>query len=164
MTTGKTLVCPCEDVTEDEVREAVADGYADLESLKRYTALATGPCQGKSCLVLTRRILADEIDVDPARLGTITYRPPTQPVRLGDLAEAADAHPPAGGDPGGPGEGDGGGGDGGEPGDGGEGGEGGGGIEPEGPEDGAADDAVPYDAILETVDEAADPDEPGDHP
>lgn len=158
MTTGKTLVCPCEDVTEAEVREAVADGYADLESLKRYTALATGPCQGKSCLVLSRRILADELDVDPARLGTITYRPPTQPVRLGDLAEAADDHLPPGDDPGRPGEGHG------EDGDGEDDREDGDGQERERPGDDAADDAVPYDAILETVDEADDPDEPGVHP
>lgn len=94
MTPGKTLVCPCEDVTEAEVLEAIGDGYADLESLKRYTALATGPCQGKACLVLARRILAEARDVDPADLGTITYRPPTQPVRLGDLAEATPGPPP----------------------------------------------------------------------
>jgi bacterioferritin-associated ferredoxin len=81
------MVCPCEDVTEAEVREAIEEGYADLESLKRYTALATGPCQGKACLVLARRILADETDTDPADLGTISYRPPTQPVRLADLAD-----------------------------------------------------------------------------
>lgn len=86
MTTRKTILCPCEDVTAGEVREAIDHGYRDVESLKRYTGFATGPCQGKACLVHCRRLLAEELDVDPSELGAITFRPPVQPVRLAHLA------------------------------------------------------------------------------
>lgn len=79
-------MCPCEDVIEEEVRLAIEEGYADIESLKRYTGLATGPCQGKSCLLHCRRLLMEVTDADPVDLGTITYRPPIQPVELGKLA------------------------------------------------------------------------------
>ena len=37
----KTLICLCEDVTAEEIREAVRAGHDDLESLKRYLAVGT---------------------------------------------------------------------------------------------------------------------------
>jgi bacterioferritin-associated ferredoxin len=86
VTTGKTLVCTCEDVTDEECREAILEGYADMESLKRYTGLATGPCQGKVCVALARRLLAEATGEDPAEVGVITFRPPLKPVPLRFLA------------------------------------------------------------------------------
>lgn len=90
MTTRKTLVCACEDVTESELREAIAHGCADVESLKRYTGFATGPCQGKACLVLCRRVLADATGADEGALGSITFRPPVVPIPLSALAGEED--------------------------------------------------------------------------
>ena len=86
MTTPKTLVCTCEDVTDVELREAVARGLTDLEGLKRYTGLATGPCQGKACVSLCRRIVMEETGQDADAVGGITYRAPVQPVALRYLA------------------------------------------------------------------------------
>lgn len=79
------MVCTCEDVNEVELRHAIQSGCADLESLKRFTGFGTGPCQGKTCVTLARRILADETG-QPATSAGITYRPPTQPVPLRLLA------------------------------------------------------------------------------
>lgn len=86
MTTPKCLVCTCEDVTDHELCDAIALGYQDIEGIKRYTGLGTGPCQGKTCITLTRRILAETTGADPATLGAITYRPPVRPVPLRFLA------------------------------------------------------------------------------
>jgi sarcosine oxidase subunit beta len=86
MTSSKCMVCTCEDVNDVELVEAIGRGCRDLESLKRYTGFGTGPCQGKACVALARRILADETGQDPAKLGAITYRPPVQPVPLRYLA------------------------------------------------------------------------------
>ena len=55
----KAIVCACEDVTAAELEDAVGQGYGDVESMKRYTGLGTGPCQGKSCLVAAMRFCAD---------------------------------------------------------------------------------------------------------
>lgn len=85
MTTPKCLVCTCEDITDTELRAGIAAGCADLESLKRLTGFGTGPCQGKTCVTLARRILAAETGA-PATPAGITYRPPTQPVPLRMLA------------------------------------------------------------------------------
>lgn len=91
MTTGKCMVCTCEDVNDVELRDAIGRGCRDLESLKRYTGFGTGPCQGKTCVTLARRILAEEEGVDEATLGGITFRAPVQPVPLRFLAGEEDA-------------------------------------------------------------------------
>ena len=56
----KTILCRCEDVTLLEVKEAIAAGMRDIESLKRYLAIGTGPCQGKNCLAALARVLLEE--------------------------------------------------------------------------------------------------------
>lgn len=60
----KVIVCHCEDVTLDELYSAVRQGFTDIESLKRYTGIGTGKCQGKHCLVQTIRVLASEEGLD----------------------------------------------------------------------------------------------------
>ena len=89
--TRKRVVCRCEDVTVHDVDEAMASGYRDLESVKRYTGLATGWCQGKQCLAPCARLIA-------ARGGEastpITPRPPYHPVSLRRLASVLDAAAP----------------------------------------------------------------------
>ena len=85
MTTPKCMVCTCEDVNDVEMKEAIAAGCADLESLKRFTGFGTGPCQGKTCVTLARRLLS-EATGEAATAKGITYRAPTQPVPLKFLA------------------------------------------------------------------------------
>lgn len=82
----RSFVCRCEDVTLSELDHAIELGLHEVEELKRYTGLGTGPCQGKECMSvlvshLVRRGLADPSTVQP-----FTARPPTEPVTLGALA------------------------------------------------------------------------------
>ena len=85
--TAKAMVCRCEDVTLDEVEEAIGKGQRDLESVKRYTGLGTGWCQGKQCVVACARILAAKTGTQPEL--PITARPPLHPIPLGALASLA---------------------------------------------------------------------------
>ncbi len=82
----KTLVCRCEDVTIEELFDAIERGHDDLESLKRYTGFGTGWCQGKSCVALCAKLLVDK--GGDASL-PITPRPPFHPTSLADLAGLA---------------------------------------------------------------------------
>jgi sarcosine oxidase subunit beta len=82
---GKRIACSCEDVTVEEVRRAFAAGHRDLESVKRYTGLGTGPCQGKSCVAIALRELG-RLGASPGEIFPFTARAPVQPVALGDLA------------------------------------------------------------------------------
>ncbi len=81
----KAIVCACEDVTRVDLARAFAAGHRDLESVKRYTGLGTGPCQGKSCLaVVTRELL--RLGATPDEVAPFTVRPPLQPTSLAALA------------------------------------------------------------------------------
>lgn len=82
----RRIVCVCEDVTDKEVEDAVALGHAELESVKRYTGVATGPCQGKQCLLACAKLLTELTGKPQEHIGTIVHRPPTAPIPLGLLA------------------------------------------------------------------------------
>jgi bacterioferritin-associated ferredoxin len=82
----KTILCPCEDLTQREIEDAIDDGYDTIEDLKRYTGLATGTCQGKLCLMPCVTILAERTGKDPMDVGLIRFRAPVEPVALGILA------------------------------------------------------------------------------
>lgn len=80
------VVCRCEDVTEEDIVEAIEDGYDELEKLKRHLRLGMGPCQGKTCMLIARRILGRETGKSVDDMDTPTARPPSQPVPFSLLA------------------------------------------------------------------------------
>ncbi|MCH9680391.1 MAG: (2Fe-2S)-binding protein [Deltaproteobacteria bacterium] len=82
----RSFVCRCEDVTLSEVDHAIALGLHEVEELKRYTGLGTGPCQGKECISALVKLLIDKGLADPETVQPFTARPPTEPVTLGALA------------------------------------------------------------------------------
>ncbi|MBM4435596.1 MAG: aminomethyltransferase, partial [Chloroflexi bacterium] len=83
---GKRFVCVCEDVTSKEIAQGVAEGFDDLETLKRYSTVTMGPCQGKMCHVASAR-LRSALTGQPMSVAALTTaRPPFQPVTLATLA------------------------------------------------------------------------------
>jgi sarcosine oxidase subunit alpha len=82
----KKFVCVCEDVTEQDVRDAVAEGFDEIETLKRYSTISMGPCQGKMCGMPAMHLCARETGRTVAETGTTTSRPPFTPVPIGALA------------------------------------------------------------------------------
>jgi sarcosine oxidase subunit alpha len=83
---GKCFVCICEDVTEKDVKRALAEGFDSIELAKRYTTVTMGPCQGRLCHVPSIRMLARELETAESDIGTTTARPPWGPVEMGLLA------------------------------------------------------------------------------
>jgi sarcosine oxidase subunit alpha len=86
---AKRFVCLCEDVTEKDVRQAIAEGFDHIETLKRYTTVTMGPCQGKMCHRLSIDVCAAVTGRTVEETGATTSRPPAQPVPLGALAARA---------------------------------------------------------------------------
>jgi sarcosine oxidase subunit alpha len=82
----KRFVCLCEDVTDKDVRQAVAEGFDHVETLKRYATPSMGPCQGKMCRTAVGAALARCVECAPAAVGVSRARPPAGPVLLGALA------------------------------------------------------------------------------
>ncbi len=83
---SRSFVCVCEDVTEKDMRRAVAEGFDSLELAKRYTTVTMGPCQGRLCHLQSVRLYARETGTGEDAIGTTTARPPWAPVSLGLLA------------------------------------------------------------------------------
>lgn len=82
----KRILCLCHDVTADDVEIAVAAGYRDPETIKRFTAAFMGPCQGRACAELVMAEIARCLGADLEKIAPTTARPPVFPVRLGELA------------------------------------------------------------------------------
>jgi sarcosine oxidase, subunit alpha len=83
---GRCFVCICEDVTEKDMKRALAEGFDSLELAKRYTTVTMGPCQGRLCHLPSIRLFARERETSEGSIGTTTARPPWKPVTLGVLA------------------------------------------------------------------------------
>ena len=86
---ARTYVCYCEDVSAHDIEQAIDEGFADVQTLKRYSTVTMGPCQGKMCGRALAGICAAHAGPQRAGATADTYttsRPPFQPVSLAVLA------------------------------------------------------------------------------
>lgn len=86
----KAIICRCEDITEDDVIKAIDEGYTDLEELRKKLRIGMGPCQGRVCLHLVKRILERKTGKGISKSSIPTSRPPLIPVPLGSLISDED--------------------------------------------------------------------------
>src|SRR5258706_5815479 len=84
----RSFGCYCSDVTTQDLHDGVAEGFGQIETLKRYTTVTMGPCQGKMCQLPAIGICARETGRTMQQTGTTTARPPNPSVTLGALAGA----------------------------------------------------------------------------
>ena len=82
----RCVVCLCEDVTEKDVRAAVAEGFDSIQLAKRYLTATMGPCQGRMCQLPSARSIARETGARLGEIGMTTARPPIATVPLGLIA------------------------------------------------------------------------------
>lgn len=82
----RCYVCFCEDVTTSDLRTAIDEGFDQIETLKRYTTVSMGPCQGKMCQLSSIEICAHKSKRSMNETGVTTSRPPNPSVSLGALA------------------------------------------------------------------------------
>ena len=83
---GKDFVDFDEDLQVADIANAVAEGYAELELVKRFSTVGMGPSQGRHSALNTARIVARETDRTVGEVGVTTARPPVYGERLGVLA------------------------------------------------------------------------------
>jgi NAD(P)H-nitrite reductase large subunit len=80
MTEQKKIICRCEEIDEDTIREAIRDGCHDLDSIKRRTRAGMGMCQSKTCSIMIARLIREETGKDMAQITPFTVRPPLRPI------------------------------------------------------------------------------------
>jgi glycerol-3-phosphate dehydrogenase len=62
------LICICNRVTEEEVREAVRRGSKTLQGVMFRTGVCMGVCQGSRCLSEVIEVISDELRVKPSNI------------------------------------------------------------------------------------------------
>ena len=62
------MICRCEKVSEQEVREAVRAGARTLDEVKFRTQAGFGRCQGGFCTSRVLRIMSEELNVPPTAI------------------------------------------------------------------------------------------------
>jgi len=85
-----TIICRCEEVTLGEIRELIRKGYRTVDEIKRISRCGMGPCQGRTCGPLIMEEIAKATGQNVADLKVHTYRPPTLPIKLGQLVGGED--------------------------------------------------------------------------
>ena len=76
----KEYVCKCEEVTLEEVENAIEKRFTDYEELRRYLRIGMGPCGGRTCRLITLSILAKKTGKKIEELSPGTFRPPSIPL------------------------------------------------------------------------------------
>jgi sarcosine oxidase subunit alpha len=74
------------DVTMKDIAIAAAEGFVSIEHVKRYTTAGMATDQGKTSNVNAIVAVSAQIGLDPAAIGTTTFRPPYTPVTFGAFA------------------------------------------------------------------------------
>jgi NAD(P)H-nitrite reductase large subunit len=82
----KAIVCRCEDITLEDVENAIDEGYTDIEELRKKLRIGMGPCQGRVCIQLVMKILEQKTGKKVKKASLPTSRPPIIPISLGTLA------------------------------------------------------------------------------
>jgi NADPH-dependent 2,4-dienoyl-CoA reductase/sulfur reductase-like enzyme len=83
---GDTLVCRCEEVTAQQVRDMAAMGCEGPNQMKAFLRCGMGPCQGRLCGLTVTELIARQRDTTPAEVGYYRLRPPVKPITLAELA------------------------------------------------------------------------------
>jgi thioredoxin reductase/bacterioferritin-associated ferredoxin len=79
-----TIVCRCEDITRQEIDDAVSQGAADMNQVKAWTRCGMGPCQGRTCGDVAASLVALKLG-GREQAGYFTGRAPMRPVSLEQL-------------------------------------------------------------------------------
>lgn len=81
-------VCRCEEVTEAEVRQAIAAGARSVNDVKRRTRSGMGICQGIYCVGPVAELIYKEMGLPLGEILPMTARPPVRLIPLAHPTEA----------------------------------------------------------------------------
>ena len=84
------IICRCQEVSRQEILDAIADGALTVDGVKRRTRAGMGLCQGKTCERLVARIIAEQTGRSMAEILPPKSRIPVRPVKIGIIGGQED--------------------------------------------------------------------------
>ncbi|MFA5235903.1 MAG: (2Fe-2S)-binding protein [Bacilli bacterium] len=87
---SKIIICRCEDVTLQQIDEAIDRGYHTYEDLKRLLRIGMGPCQGNTCGHLIQMHLAKRLGQSIEEIKTHRPRPMLLGVKIKEIVDGTD--------------------------------------------------------------------------
>lgn len=84
------IVCRCEEIEMETIRQKIAEGYTDIDELKRVLRVGMGPCQGRGCRDIIMRELSKATGKPISQLQPGSVRPPVKPIRISLFGEKDD--------------------------------------------------------------------------
>jgi bacterioferritin-associated ferredoxin len=78
----RTIVCRCEDLTLQDIRDIISAGMTTMEEVKRLTRCGMGPCQGRTCGATVAAEIARATGTPIEDVAPPTFRPPIKPVKF----------------------------------------------------------------------------------
>jgi len=81
----KVFLCRCEEVTREEIEEAIRDGATTFTGIKKRTHAGMGLCQGRTCRRLIAELLREKTSPDQSL--PPTFRPPVRTAKIQEFLE-----------------------------------------------------------------------------
>ncbi|MBT2756298.1 (2Fe-2S)-binding protein [Mesobacillus foraminis] len=85
MNDKQTVVCRCEEITLNEIKETVERFQCSSREVKLRTRAGMGPCGGRTCRGMIDRLVEQLGGPAISNEVSLTYRPPVRPVSFGVL-------------------------------------------------------------------------------
>lgn len=82
----ETILCRCEDVTAQDLANAIDAGHENINEIKFFTRCGMGPCQGRQCGQSVAHFVANTRNEPVSAVGSYRARPPVSNLSLGELA------------------------------------------------------------------------------
>jgi bacterioferritin-associated ferredoxin len=87
----KIIICRCEDVTLQQIDDAIEKGFETFEDLKRILRVGMGPCQANTCGHLTQTHIAHKCQKSIEDVKTHKPRPMLLGIKLKDIVEGIES-------------------------------------------------------------------------
>lgn len=76
------IICRCEEVSLQEIEEAIAEGAVTIAEVKRITRAGMGLCQGEICRQSIAKLISKHTGRALKDILPPTFRPPVRVVKL----------------------------------------------------------------------------------
>lgn len=84
---SQTIVCRCEEVTVNDIEQAIELGCYGPNQIKSFTRCGMGLCQSAQCSTTLSHIVAKQTKVPIDEVGKLRVRTPVAPITLGQIAK-----------------------------------------------------------------------------